>query len=351
MGWILVSRRNAGIHDLVCRTAVVYDWRARRAPCRPGRENPDATGRVSRRADAALAPRRARSRVDPHLPRGGGRVREAGAAVLGRQGLDRDAAPRREGVLAGPDPVPGDARRHRPQLRRGARVPRPAGRRARRPARRGVGAGVDRRRAGGRGDRARGPAATASRPSRCSTRSPSTASTRCSAAVGATRRRRGRRSACTRSATTSGSGTRRTSGPSCGASTTAGTARVSTSGSSRCRTGPSSTSGSTSHDDDIEIPSIYYAHRREVFRRDGMWLAVSPFVTLMDDEEPVEMLVRFRTVGDASCTGAVESQRGDGRRRDRGGRGVAHHRARARPGPTTGSPRRRWKTARREGYF
>jgi sulfate adenylyltransferase subunit 2 len=60
-------------------------------------------------------------------------------------------------------------------------------------------------------------------------------------------------------------------------------------------------------DDDIEIPSIYYAHRREVFRRDGMWLAVSPFVTLMDGEERVEMTVRYRTVGDASCTGAVES--------------------------------------------
>jgi sulfate adenylyltransferase subunit 2 len=59
--------------------------------------------------------------------------------------------------------------------------------------------------------------------------------------------------------------------------------------------------------DGIEIPSIYYAHRREVFRRDGMWLAVSPFVTLSDGEEPVEMLVRYRTVGDASCTGAVES--------------------------------------------
>ncbi len=59
--------------------------------------------------------------------------------------------------------------------------------------------------------------------------------------------------------------------------------------------------------DDIEIPSIYYAHRREVFRRDGMWLAVSPFVTLMEGEEPQELLVRYRTVGDASCTGAVES--------------------------------------------
>ena len=44
-----------------------------------------------------------------------------------------------------------------------------------------------------------------------------------------------------------------------------------------------------------------------MFRRDGMWLAVSPFVTLMDGDEPEEMLVRYRTVGDASCTGAVES--------------------------------------------
>jgi len=60
-------------------------------------------------------------------------------------------------------------------------------------------------------------------------------------------------------------------------------------------------------DDGVELPSIYYAHRREVFRRDGMLLAVSPFVTVMDDEEPEEMEVRFRTVGDASCTGAVES--------------------------------------------
>jgi sulfate adenylyltransferase subunit 2 len=60
-------------------------------------------------------------------------------------------------------------------------------------------------------------------------------------------------------------------------------------------------------DDGVELPSIYYAHRREVFRRDGMLLAVSPYVTLMDSEEPEELMVRFRTVGDASCTGAVES--------------------------------------------
>jgi sulfate adenylyltransferase subunit 2 len=60
-------------------------------------------------------------------------------------------------------------------------------------------------------------------------------------------------------------------------------------------------------DEDIELPSIYYAHHRQVFRRDGMLLAVSPFVSLLEGEEPFEALVRYRTVGDATCTGAVES--------------------------------------------
>jgi len=59
--------------------------------------------------------------------------------------------------------------------------------------------------------------------------------------------------------------------------------------------------------ENIELPTIYYAHRREVFKRDGMWLAVGPYVTVMEGEVPVEMTVRYRTVGDASCTGAVES--------------------------------------------
>jgi sulfate adenylyltransferase subunit 2 len=59
--------------------------------------------------------------------------------------------------------------------------------------------------------------------------------------------------------------------------------------------------------DGVELPSIYYAHRRSVFERDGMWLAVTPFVTVMEREEVVDKTVRFRTVGDASCTGAVES--------------------------------------------
>ena len=60
-------------------------------------------------------------------------------------------------------------------------------------------------------------------------------------------------------------------------------------------------------EDGVELPSIYYAHRREVVQRDGMWLAVTPFLQRIDGEVAEERLVRFRTVGDATCTGAVES--------------------------------------------
>ena len=57
----------------------------------------------------------------------------------------------------------------------------------------------------------------------------------------------------------------------------------------------------------LELPNIYFAHRRRVFRRDGMLYAESPFVQLADGEEPFEATVRYRTVGDMSCTGGVES--------------------------------------------
>src|ERR671935_3227591 len=60
-------------------------------------------------------------------------------------------------------------------------------------------------------------------------------------------------------------------------------------------------------EEELEVPSIYFAHEREVFARDGMLYAVSPFVELMDGEEPFVESVRYRTVGDMSCTGAVES--------------------------------------------
>jgi sulfate adenylyltransferase subunit 2 len=61
----------------------------------------------------------------------------------------------------------------------------------------------------------------------------------------------------------------------------------------------------------IEIPSIYFAHRRTVFRRDGMLLALIPPNVLLDNEEPIDATVRYRTVGDVSCTGAVESAAAD----------------------------------------
>jgi sulfate adenylyltransferase subunit 2 len=59
--------------------------------------------------------------------------------------------------------------------------------------------------------------------------------------------------------------------------------------------------------EELEVPSIYYAHTREVFRRDGMLYALNPFIELMDGEEPFETSVRYRTVGDMTCTGAVQS--------------------------------------------
>lgn len=57
----------------------------------------------------------------------------------------------------------------------------------------------------------------------------------------------------------------------------------------------------------IALPSIYYAHEREVFRRDGMWLAQGPWGGPRGGETLERRLVRYRTVGDGSCTGAVES--------------------------------------------
>jgi sulfate adenylyltransferase subunit 2 len=58
----------------------------------------------------------------------------------------------------------------------------------------------------------------------------------------------------------------------------------------------------------IDLPSIYFAHEREVFRRDGMLYAISDFVERLPGEEPFTASVRFRTVGDMSCTGAVASR-------------------------------------------
>jgi sulfate adenylyltransferase subunit 2 len=57
----------------------------------------------------------------------------------------------------------------------------------------------------------------------------------------------------------------------------------------------------------LELPPIYFAHEREVFRRDGMLYAASEYIERMEGEEPFVTSVRFRTVGDMTCTGGVES--------------------------------------------
>ncbi len=107
-------------------------------------------------------------------------------------------------------------------------------------------------------------------------------------------------------------------------------------------TGPSSTSGSTSREEELEIPSIYFAHEREVFERDGMIYAVSDFVELMHGEEPFTAAVRYRTVGDMSCTGGGPVDRRDARRGRRRDRRHADHRARR-------DPRRRPRLGGRDG--
>ena len=60
--------------------------------------------------------------------------------------------------------------------------------------------------------------------------------------------------------------------------------------------------------EELEIPSIYFAHEREVFVRDGMLYAVSEFLPPRDGEQPFTASVRYRTVGDMTCTGAVRSE-------------------------------------------
>jgi sulfate adenylyltransferase subunit 2 len=59
--------------------------------------------------------------------------------------------------------------------------------------------------------------------------------------------------------------------------------------------------------ENLSIPSIYFTHEREIVNRGGVLLGKSPFITLLDGERYEKKRVRFRTVGDATCTGAVES--------------------------------------------
>jgi len=60
--------------------------------------------------------------------------------------------------------------------------------------------------------------------------------------------------------------------------------------------------------ENLEVPSIYFAHEREVFERDGMLMAVSDFLPLLPSERPRRARVRYRTVGDMTCTAALVSE-------------------------------------------
>lgn len=60
--------------------------------------------------------------------------------------------------------------------------------------------------------------------------------------------------------------------------------------------------------EELEIPSIYFTHTRDVFFHDGQWLSVSPYFAPKDGQAVVTKRIRFRTVGDMVCTGAIESE-------------------------------------------
>ena len=55
--------------------------------------------------------------------------------------------------------------------------------------------------------------------------------------------------------------------------------------------------------ENIDLPGIYYTHERKVFNRDGVWLALAPFMKLKEKEKAEIRRVRCRTVGDITCTG------------------------------------------------
>ena len=63
-------------------------------------------------------------------------------------------------------------------------------------------------------------------------------------------------------------------------------------------------------EEDLDIPSLYFAHEREVFERDGMLMATGPYLQLIEGEQPFVEQVRYRTVGDMTCTAAIASGAG-----------------------------------------
>jgi len=64
-------------------------------------------------------------------------------------------------------------------------------------------------------------------------------------------------------------------------------------------------------EENIEIPNLYFSHKREMFNRDGVWLANNDFITLKPSEVIEDKVIRFRTIGDMTCTGAAASDASD----------------------------------------
>ena len=260
--------------------------------------------RANARCRAEPAPRAARGGGDPHHPRGRGRAREAGPALQRRQGLDRAAGAGREGVRAGAAAVRGHARGHGPQLPRGDRVPRPA--RAGRD--RGLACRSRSTRAAWSRRPARAPRATGCRPT---TLLDAIAEHGFDAAFGGARRDEERARAKERVFSFRddfGQWDPRKQRPELWDLYNGRVRR-----GEHVRVFP--LSNWTELDvweyilaEELEIPGLYVAHEREVFERDGMLYAVSDFVERMDGEEPFTEWVRYRTVGDMTCTGAVRSR-------------------------------------------
>ncbi len=100
----------------------------------------------------------------------------------------------------------------------------------------------------------------------------------------------------------------------------------------------------------LELPSIYYAHRREIVRRNGLLVPVTPLTPMREGETSEQALVRFRTVGDISCTCPVESD-ADPRRQDhrRNGRDRNHGARRDRMDDQTSEAA--MEQRKKQGYF
>ena len=242
-------------------------------------------------------------------------------------------------------PVPGHARGHGPQLPRGDRVPRPPRRRAGRAADRRLRAGLDRQGPRRRGDRPARVAQPAADRRRCSTRSPSTASTRRSAARAATRSARGPRSGSSPSATTSASGTRGASARSLEPLQRPRAARRARARVPDLQLDRARRVG-VHRSPRARDPAAL--HRRTSARcssATGCSTRSRDFVERMDGEEPFTEWVRYRTVGDMTCTGAVRSTRDDARGRRGGDRRHAGDRARRDPRRRPRVARPRWRTA------